>query len=274
MNECATKYPILLLHGMGFRDRKYLGYWGRIPKRLEAKGAKLFYGNQDSNATIEKNAEMVAENLSEILKITGAEKVNIIAHSKGGLEARYMISSLGLADKVASLSTINTPHNGSRTVDRLLKFPRPIIKLGSKCADIWMRMLGDKSPDTFKVLYQFKSSSAAHFNEDNPAAEGVYYQSFWFKMKHAFSDMSMVIPYLVVKLFEGDNDGLLPEHSVIYGNYRGMYTSSSGRGISHADQVDLRRMRLTRKKPKNDHEISDITEFYVQLVSEHKEMGY
>lgn len=274
MNECATKYPILLVHGMGFRDRKHLNYWGRIPKKLEAKGAQIFYGHQDSNATIEENAVMVAKSLSDVLSRTGAEKVNIIAHSKGGLEARYLISSLGMADKVATLSTINTPHNGSRTVDRLLKFPRPLIKIAGKCTDIWMRLLGDKSPDTFSVLYQFKSSSAAHFNEENPAAEGVYYQSFWFKMKHAFSDITMVIPYLAVKLSEGDNDGLLPESAIIYGNYRGMYTSSSGRGISHADEVDLRRMRFTRKKPSNDHEVSDITEFYIQLVSELKGMGY
>jgi len=30
-NKCQTKYPIVLIHGAGFRDRKLLNYWGRSP---------------------------------------------------------------------------------------------------------------------------------------------------------------------------------------------------------------------------------------------------
>ena len=29
---CATRYPILLVHGVGFRDFHYFNYWGRIPR--------------------------------------------------------------------------------------------------------------------------------------------------------------------------------------------------------------------------------------------------
>ena len=39
------KYPILLVHGMGFRDNKYIGYWGRIPNALEEMGCKIYFGN-------------------------------------------------------------------------------------------------------------------------------------------------------------------------------------------------------------------------------------
>ena len=38
MGEINLKYPILMVHGMGFRDRKYLNYWGRIPGTLEKAG--------------------------------------------------------------------------------------------------------------------------------------------------------------------------------------------------------------------------------------------
>ena len=41
---CATKYPILLVHGVCFRDFKHLNYWGRIPKELEKNGATVYYG--------------------------------------------------------------------------------------------------------------------------------------------------------------------------------------------------------------------------------------
>ena len=51
-----TKYPILLVHGMGFRDRKILNYWGRIPKKLKENGNIIYYGEQEAHATIESTA--------------------------------------------------------------------------------------------------------------------------------------------------------------------------------------------------------------------------
>ena len=47
-----TKYPILMIHGMGFRDHDRLCYWGRIPKMLEKNGARVFFGRQDSNGSV------------------------------------------------------------------------------------------------------------------------------------------------------------------------------------------------------------------------------
>ena len=64
MNDsCQTKYPILLVHGVGFRDYKRPLYWGRIPGALSERGATLFYGEQDSWATIEENAAVLAERI-------------------------------------------------------------------------------------------------------------------------------------------------------------------------------------------------------------------
>ena len=53
---CNTKYPILLVHGVFFRDSKYFNYWGRIPKELENNGARIFYGNHHSASSIEDSA--------------------------------------------------------------------------------------------------------------------------------------------------------------------------------------------------------------------------
>lgn len=46
--SCATRYPILLVHGTGFRDWKRLGYWGRIPELLRRRGAQVCFGGQDT----------------------------------------------------------------------------------------------------------------------------------------------------------------------------------------------------------------------------------
>lgn len=72
---------------------------------------------------MEENAGILREKIFEILRENGEEKVNIIAHSKGGLDSRYLISGLHMAPYVASLTTICTPHRGSMLADLLMKLP-------------------------------------------------------------------------------------------------------------------------------------------------------
>lgn len=117
---CQTKYPILMVHGVFFRDFKYFNYWGRIPGELEARGAKIYYGNHQSAASVADSGAELSERIHEIIRETGCKKVNIIAHSKGGLDCRYAISELGMAPYVASLTTVNTPHRGCVFADYLL----------------------------------------------------------------------------------------------------------------------------------------------------------
>ncbi|MGN0594888.1 MAG: esterase/lipase family protein [Hominimerdicola sp.] len=274
MAKCSTKYPIFLVHGLGFRDRKHFNYWGRIPKQLEKNGAKIYYGNQDANATIETNALILRKSLKKVLAESGKSKVNIIAHSKGGLEARYLISSLGMGKYVASLSTINSPHNGSKVVDILLKAPDSLVRMVGGCTDLFMKIGGDKKPETYRVFHQFTTDFAQNFNFKNPDCDDVFYQSFGFKMKSCFDDITMTIPYLIVKKIDDENDGVLSEKSVRWTNFHGMYVSSGKTGISHTNQVDLRRRKFSSKKPKSDLEIADITDFYIDLVSKLKDEGY
>ena len=56
------------------------------------------------------------------------DRVVIIAHSMGGLDARYMISRLGMDDRVTALVTITTPHRGSPYADWCLHAPRPAAR--------------------------------------------------------------------------------------------------------------------------------------------------
>ena len=107
--SCQTKYPIVLIHGAGFRDLKWPVYWGRIPGALEKRGARVFYGLQDCWASTETNAREIVRRIDEILGEIGEKKVNLIAHSKGGLEARMAASSLGAGDRIASVTTSPRP---------------------------------------------------------------------------------------------------------------------------------------------------------------------
>ena len=117
---CRTKYPILLVHGVFFRDSAYFNYWGRVPQELERNGATLYYGNHESAGSVEECAKELSARIKEIVEQTGCEKLNIIAHSKGGLDSRSAICRYGADDYVASLTTINTPHRGCGFADYLL----------------------------------------------------------------------------------------------------------------------------------------------------------
>ena len=269
-DTCRTRYPLVFIHGAGFRDLKWPVYWGRIPSALEARGAVIFYGLQDCWASIETNAEAIAGRIDEILARTGSEKVNIIAHSKGGLDARMAASSFGCGDRIASITTIATPHRGSKTIDRLFAVPRPVWSMAAFAVDNWIRVVGDKKPDLLKLCEDFTTERMKDFNKSNPDVPGIFYQSFACVMSHPFSDINLSTANAVVKHFEGENDGLVSVESARWGEEFTVLRSNSFRGISHLDAIDLRRRRLTAKKGDG---VSDICAFYISLAEGLKARG-
>ena len=88
MTDCRTRYPILLIHGLNCRDDWVFPYWGRVADILRARGAAVFLSGQDAWGSVPGNARALLRRAEDILAETGAEKLNLIAHSKGGLEAR------------------------------------------------------------------------------------------------------------------------------------------------------------------------------------------
>ena len=191
MNSCKTRYPIVLVHGAGFRDLKWPIYWGRIPKALEHRGAELYYGLQDCWASTAANADILKERVIQILSETGADKVNMIGHSKGGLEIRMLASSLGMGDRIASITTIATPHHGSKTIDKLLKAPCGLFNIAAFAVNNWIHILGDKKPDFWAVCHDFSTRHMAQFNLNNPDYTGIFYQSYACVMRHPFSDINL-----------------------------------------------------------------------------------
>ena len=106
--------------------------------------------------------------------------------------------------------------------------------------------MGDIKPDMYEVYKSFTTEYARKFNEKVLADPRIYCQSYSFEMKRATSDMIMYIPYIFVKAEEGKSDGLLTPDSVKWENFRGIYTGTTNRGISHCDEVDIRRRRFSK----------------------------
>ena len=271
--EAATKYPIVLVHGAGFRDTTFrIGYWGRIPETLEAQGAKIFYGGTDGWGSIESNAEMLKNSIENVLNETGSEKVNIIAHSKGGVDARYMISSMGMAGQVASLTTISTPHHGSETIDKFMGAPDFLYKGASWAMDgIFRVFIRDEAPDFYNGSRSLATEYMKEFNRMNPDDPGVYYQSFGSALTVLGGSILLSWTAYPIERIEGENDGLVTVNSAKWANYRGELRGAARRGVSHADLVDIWRRDL-KIQPILGAET--ILGFYSAVVADLKAQGY
>ncbi len=263
---CRTKYPIVMVHGIFFRDWQLMNYWGRIPAALIRNGATIYFGGQQSALSIPDSAMELKEKILGIISETGAEKVNIIAHSKGGLDSRYAISALGLDKYVATLTTINTPHNGCDMVDYLLaKIPDKIVNLVTRKYNSVFRKLGDKAPDFLAGINDLRPASIASLQPDMSDSPGVSYRSYMSIMKNAHSaGFPLNLGYRIIKKLNGENDGLVWEKSAEHGSFR-MIKPTGKRGISHGDMIDLFRENIDGY---------DVSEFYTGLVAELKNQGY
>ena len=264
---CATQYPLLMVHGVFFRDSAKFNYWGRVPKELENNGATIYYGEHQSASSIEDSASELAERIRTLVNQTGCGKLNIIAHSKGGLDCRLAIHKYGLEPYVASLTTINTPHRGCRFSDYLLnKMP---ITLKNKIADTYnnaLRQIGDTNPDFIAAVEDLSSERCRVLNEELPTPQGIFCQSSGSRLKHAVSGkFPLNFSYNIVKHFDGYNDGLVGEESFEWGEKYMFLTSQGLRGISHGDMIDLNR---------EDIPGFDVREWYVELVADLKNRGY
>lgn len=262
---CSTKYPCLLVHGVGFRDFHYFNYWGRIPRELARNGARIYYGHQEAWGTVEDNGLILKDKIMEILQETGCRKVNIIAHSKGGLDARYVISGLGMEDYIASLTTISTPHRGSMLVDFLKRLPDKVYRSVCGWIDGYFGKLGDVKPDAYTASHQLSCTYAAEFNQRYPDSKEVYYQSYASLMRSGFSSKLLGIPYWILKRLDAPNDGLVTVESAKWTNFKGVISSNRLRGISHGDMIDLTR---------EDYQGFDVVEFYIQLLADLKNRGF
>ena len=264
---CQTKYPLLLVHGVFFRDFRYFNYWGRIPKALETNGARIFYGNHQSAASVENSAGELAARIREIIQETGCEKVNIIAHSKGGLDCRRALNLPGIAAHVASLTTVNTPHRGCEFADYLLtKIPQAEQDAVAKTYNAALKKLGDPAPDFLAAVHNLTASFCKNFNSMFPDVPGVLYQSIGSKLnKSAGGRFPLNFTYHLAKYFDGANDGLVGETSFPWGSSYKMLTVNGTRGISHGDMIDLNRENISE---------FDVREFYVRLVADLKQRGY
>ena len=201
--------PIVLVHGLlGFSAVRVFGkpllkYFHGIEDALEAAGNRVLGAGLSPTAGIAKRA---AELRTFLNREAPGEPVHILAHSMGGLDARYMISRLGMESRVLSLTTLGTPHRGSPFADwgvrRLSLTFKPIARL----FDL---------PD--QAFFDLTTESCRAFNAEVPDFPGVRYFSVAGRCSGPWLAPEWLFPHSVVSQSEGDNDGLVSVASATYG---------------------------------------------------------
>lgn len=261
---CKTKYPLLMVHGVFFRDFKFPPYWGRIPAELEKNGAKIFYGKHQSAASVADSAEELKQRIEEICNETGCEKVNVIAHSKGGLDIRETLRLC--PEKIASVTTVNTPHRGCLFADFLLeKVPENMQEKIAKGYNAVAKKIGDKSPDFLAAVRDLTAEKCEKFDKTHPIPENIFCRSVGSVLTHpSGGKFPLNFTYRLAKYFDGKNDGLVSVSSCEWGGCHRLLEPTGDRGISHGDVIDLNRENIPG---------FDVREFYVELVSELKNKG-
>ncbi|KGO53855.1 Arrestin-like, N-terminal [Penicillium expansum] len=231
----APKYPVVLAHGLlGFDELRLAGpylpgvqYWRGIKEALTARGIEVITATVPPSSSIEARAEQLARNIE-----AGAQgkDVNIIAHSMGGLDSRYMISHIRPEKfKVVSLTTIASPHRGSSVADYVFD------QIGA-----------DRLPQIYYALNRLKVETGAFsqltrkymtetFNPNTPDMDDVRYFSYGAAVEPSIWS-AFRLSHRVLAEIEGPNDGLVSVSSSRWGGDAGY--KGTLMGVSHLDLIN------------------------------------
>jgi len=226
-----------------------VSYFNGVQADLEAQGEKqVFVTIAPPFDTSEDRATALKPQILAILAKTGAAKVNLIAHSQGGLDARVLASpgGLGMGDVIASITTIATPHRGTPAADLALGLvsgvPDATVSL---VTDAFLQLLEDgvysaeQSPKLYAQANEMTTVyMASTFNPKYVDAPGVVYASYAGRTdlesgtgicdggEYPNAPSSLDIPqaalgatadYIQADGF--DNDGLVPVESAKWGTF-------------------------------------------------------
>ena len=104
--------PVVFVHGYLHNRSAWIKYFKWMKK--EGFTHLLAIDLKGKFKEIEKYAEQLSVEVDQLLKRYGVNRVDIVAHSMGGLVSRYYIQVLGGKKKVRKCVTLGSPHNGTK----------------------------------------------------------------------------------------------------------------------------------------------------------------
>ena len=289
-------YPIVLAHGFfgfeAFAGADFATYFYGVAEHLREKGERnVFTPAVDPFNDSERRGAQLLGHVERIVRETGKRKVVIVAHSQGGLDARYVASVR--PDLVAAVVTISTPHRGTPVADDVLdlvdrRLLRPLVDAVGQIFGRPLYDAADVDTSVVAALRQLSSTGAARFAERYPDGEGVRYYSIAGRSdRHPGGDdcraegplPGFMVPWaedldpidplfsLTEALLDGDgdvpNDGMVRVRDARYGRFLGCIPAD------HMDEVG----HLFGDAPGGDNRFDHLA-FYEGLVAWLREHGF
>lgn len=257
LGPAGPPYPLVLVHGMaGFRHLGPLEYFAGIPQALRADGHDVWVSRQDPINDSDVRGAQLADFVRTVLVSTGKARVNLIGHSQGGFDVRFVASTMG--ERVASATTIATPHAGDPIADAIIDATGPAAQAAlAALLDLYgaaagydssarrqVALLGTagaldfarRHPDDRRVFY----FSLAGRSERSPEVQACWTPdapSFVTRWSGALDPLDPLLLPLAAVL-DGQkprpvHDGLVPVASARYGRFLGCLPAD------HLDEVNL-----------------------------------
>ncbi|BEI98357.1 hypothetical protein CcaverHIS631_0306560 [Cutaneotrichosporon cavernicola] len=227
--------PIVLCHGLlGFDflgpvnlPSLQISHWRGIREVLEKNGCEVLICRVPATGSIMERAEVLHNSIKD--RFPG-RTVNLIAHSMGGLDCRYLASQIKPSEfNICSLTTVSTPHRGSPfadyVIDNVIGRERLAQLLGIMQA---MDLPNSGDGAAFTAL---GTRAMKEFNTEVIDHPDVKYYSWGASFEAGLFD-TFRWPWSVIYAKEGPNDGMVSVSSAKWGEYRGTLL-----GVNHLDLI-------------------------------------
>jgi triacylglycerol lipase len=231
------KYPIVLVHGLGARSTYGpFEYFFGLPKLLRDAKNEVFIANMTAWHTIEHRAKQLKAQIEAGIP---DGKVNLIGHSMGGLDARYLASQLGFADRIASITTIGTPNRGTSVGDIATGLlPQPAFH----AVDRLLKFLDSSSGALKQITREYCTQQ---FAELTPQVPSIAYYSATTAIVSPIMKNALPLfwlPHRILSKIEGDNDGFVSVESAKWGEhictYSGDHYAQIGQFLGRSRGMD------------------------------------
>lgn len=120
--------PVILLPGAFGQDLIYWNVWQYF---LERDGFRVypFSFPRLTLSDLRQSARLLRDKVEEVRQVEDVENVSLVAHSMGGLIARYYLKYLRGSERISRLCCLGVPHHGTWTAATapLLKGTRQIL---------------------------------------------------------------------------------------------------------------------------------------------------
>jgi triacylglycerol lipase len=220
--------PILLIHGLArfdilwnallgidtttspFLDRFH--YFKGIRTALIREGFPAYCAHLSWAGSVDRRAQQLKKTVIRILNETGAPRIHLIAHSMGGLDARHMMFNDRKKDqihqKIASLTTLSTPHDGATYADHLLqRLAWPYRLLRAMSIDVrGLEDVGTRACQAYNQQPDVQSFEEA-------CERTILFQTYAGRQSYQAISLLHRGAYPLIYRREGDNDGMVSVRS-------------------------------------------------------------